>query len=241
MMAENSRLSRALAVSCAFHLFMLLGLAWLAGPVIHEPAAVEQVIELELAAPGEEGPDGSDAPAAPQEQAQAMATPRQPVQQQRNPRIPQERAPRQAAASAIVTEAAETAGTGDGEAAAVSAGGGVSEGNDGHGAAGDGSGSGGGKGSQGLIPPGILSKVEPVYPQAARNAGQSGTVMLRIQILPNGRSGNITVTASSGYGLLDDAAVNAVRQWRFIPAKDRSSGKTVACYTTLPVTFQLNS
>lgn len=239
MMAENSRLSRALAVSCVFHLFMLLGLAWLAGPVIHEPAAVEQVIELELAAPGEEGPAGSDAPAAPQEQA--MATPPQAVQQQSSPRVLKERVPRQAAAPAMATEAAETAGTGDGEAGAVSAGGGVSDGNDGHGPAGDGSGNGGGKGSQGLIPPGILSKVEPVYPQAARNAGQSGTVMLRIQILPNGRSGNITVTASSGYGLLDDAAVNAVRQWRFIPAKDRSSGKTVACYTTLPVTFQLNS
>lgn len=98
-----------------------------------------------------------------------------------------------------------------------------------------------GNGSRSSIAaPGILAKVDPVYPSAARQAGLEGTVTLRIQILANGRPGEIVVTHSAGYSVLDDAAVAAVRKWLFVPAKDLSSGKAVACTTTLPVSFRLH-
>lgn len=93
----------------------------------------------------------------------------------------------------------------------------------------------------GVAPPGILTRVEPVYPAIARQAGQQGTVLLKIEILVNGRPGRITITRSTSYPALDEAAVAAVRQWQFIPAKDLSSGRAIVCTTTLPVSFRLNN
>lgn len=101
--------------------------------------------------------------------------------------------------------------------------------------------SGGGGGSQsGIAAPGVLSKVEPSYPSAARKAGHEGVAVLRVKVLSNGRPEEVSVTSSSGSPLLDDAAVSAVKKWRFIPAKDRSSGKTVPAYIRLPVSFKLH-
>lgn len=88
-------------------------------------------------------------------------------------------------------------------------------------------------------PPRILSKVEPSYPTAARQAEQQGTAILSVHILENGRSGIITIIQSSGYDLLDNAAIAAVKQWRFSPAKDLTSGQSVSCYSTLPISFSL--
>ncbi|HWR08812.1 TonB family protein [Sporomusa sp.] len=96
-------------------------------------------------------------------------------------------------------------------------------------------------GGGGIAAPGILSRVDPLYPPAARQAGLEGTVLLKIQVLANGRPGEISVARSTGYPALDEAAAAAVRKWQFIPAKDRSSGRTVACTTTLPVSFRLQN
>jgi len=97
----------------------------------------------------------------------------------------------------------------------------------------------GGGSRSGIAAPGILSKVDPSYPSDARQAGLEGTAVLRVQILANGRPGEISVSRSTGHSSLDAAAVAAVAKWRFVPAKDRDSGKTVACYTSLPVSFRL--
>ncbi|MBP2636020.1 MAG: TonB family protein [Firmicutes bacterium] len=94
-------------------------------------------------------------------------------------------------------------------------------------------------GRTGFAAPGILSKVTPSYPPAARQAGLEGTVLLTIQILANGRPGDITVARSSGHTMLDEAAIAAVAEWRFVPAKDRSSGRSVDCTTSLPISFRL--
>ncbi|SMC49988.1 energy transducer TonB [Sporomusa malonica] len=98
----------------------------------------------------------------------------------------------------------------------------------------------GGSTRSAISAPGILAKVDPVYPAAARQAGLEGTVVLRIEILTNGRPGEIAVARSTGHSVLDDAAITAVGKWRFVPAKDRTSGRTVACTTTLPVSFRLH-
>lgn len=64
-----------------------------------------------------------------------------------------------------------------------------------------------------------LGNRPPEYPGAALRKGMEGRVILRIKVLPNGRAGTVEVTKSSGKQVLDDAAVEAVRNWKFIPAK----------------------
>lgn len=64
-----------------------------------------------------------------------------------------------------------------------------------------------------------LGNPPPEYPSLALRRGWEGSVTLRIRVLPNGRAGSVDVTRSSGKKQLDDAAVEAVRGWKFIPAK----------------------
>lgn len=99
--------------------------------------------------------------------------------------------------------------------------------------------SGGGGSPGGIAAPGVLSKVEPSYPSAARKAGQQGVAVLRVKVLANGRPGDVAVLSSSGHEVLDDAAVTAVKKWRFVPAKDRSSGQNLAVNIKLPISFKL--
>ncbi|SDM15423.1 outer membrane transport energization protein TonB [Dendrosporobacter quercicolus] len=237
-MTAESRFPKAAAISCLIHLFVLAGLGWLAGPFFQQPVIAEQIIELELGVAGQDGPAGGDTGTPPGEQSQPVRRPPHSDQRQTASELPELRpgdSPAPASPEAIATEEAAASGMGNSAGGAVSA-------TAGGGAAGSG-GSGGrrGTGGGGLAPPGILSQVEPAYPNEARNAGQAGTVVLRIQVLTNGRTGSISVAASSGYELLDRAAIDAVKRWRFIPAKDRSSGKSVVSYTTLPVVFELMS
>lgn len=89
----------------------------------------------------------------------------------------------------------------------------------------------------GLAKPSILSKVNPSYPPEAKQANLEGTVVLRIQILTNGRPGEVSVAQSSGHTILDEAAVAAVEQWQFVPAKKLSNGQPVACTIIYPISF----
>ena len=77
----------------------------------------------------------------------------------------------------------------------------------------------------------------PKYPPLARERGYEGTVYLRALIERDGRVGNLAVDRSSGYEILDRAAVESVREWTFLPAqKDQ---KPVASWVLLPVKFVL--
>ncbi|WNW11835.1 energy transducer TonB [Pseudomonas sp. DTU_2021_1001937_2_SI_NGA_ILE_001] len=64
-----------------------------------------------------------------------------------------------------------------------------------------------------------LGNPPPEYPGLALRRNWEGRVVLRIKVLPNGRAGAVEVTKSSGKPVLDEAAVEAVRNWKFIPAK----------------------
>ncbi|KFE43546.1 energy transducer TonB [Pseudomonas congelans] len=84
---------------------------------------------------------------------------------------------------------------------------------------------------------GYLNNPPPVYPPAAARRHQEGTTMLRVHVLPNGRTDQVQVLQSSGVPALDEAAQAAVRQWTFIPAK---RGDTpVEGWVNVPMAFKL--
>lgn len=82
-----------------------------------------------------------------------------------------------------------------------------------------------------------LSGAKPAYPQNARQAGWEGTVVLRILVNAGGAAESVTVRDSSGYAVLDEAAVKAVYQWRFSPAK--KGGKPVTSFHDIKIRFRL--
>ena len=84
----------------------------------------------------------------------------------------------------------------------------------------------------------MVKRVPPKYPEAARKRGQQGTVML--QALVNTQGLPVKVHVLPGKGLapdLDQAAVDAVRQWVFEPAK--AKGKPVEIRIQIPVKYRL--
>jgi protein TonB len=67
--------------------------------------------------------------------------------------------------------------------------------------------------------------------------GQQGTVMLAVEVTADGRAGSVRLAQSSGFALLDAAALQAVRRWTFEPA--RNLGLAVASHVEVPVRFDL--
>ncbi|HLX65131.1 MAG TPA: energy transducer TonB [Planctomycetota bacterium] len=83
--------------------------------------------------------------------------------------------------------------------------------------------------------PMLLSKVDPIYPESARLARHSGSVMLNVEVLPSGNVGEVTVQSSSGFSELDQAAVTAAKQYRFAGAlKD---GQPISFWFQRPFRF----
>jgi protein TonB len=80
-------------------------------------------------------------------------------------------------------------------------------------------------------------QVRPTYPAAPRRLGIQGTSLLRVHVLADGRIGDVVVEKSAGHPELDDAAVDAVRRWRFEPA--RRGAEAIAMWVLLPVEFKL--
>ncbi|MBI78633.1 MAG: hypothetical protein CMM53_12825, partial [Rhodospirillaceae bacterium] len=92
------------------------------------------------------------------------------------------------------------------------------------------------------IPPKIDPKVKnqwPEYPNRARRRGQEGALILRITVSDNGKPSSIKVIKTSGHQILDQAAIDAVWNWQFQPAKKR--GLAVKASIDLPVVFQLKN
>ena len=75
----------------------------------------------------------------------------------------------------------------------------------------------------------------PKYPDEARRRGQAGVVLLHFEIGDDGRVVHVAVARSSGFELLDRAAADAARSWRFKPAVE--NGVPVASEANLPVEF----
>jgi protein TonB len=89
----------------------------------------------------------------------------------------------------------------------------------------------------GLVPPVLVTRVEPVYPETARKAHLSGVVVLQAVIDASGRVKDLRVVKSSGE-LLDAAAIAAVEKWIYRPAT--LSGRAVNVSLSVTVDFKLH-
>ncbi len=87
-----------------------------------------------------------------------------------------------------------------------------------------------------MVPPVLLRKVSPDYPETARVARVAGFVLLQAVIAEDGAVDDVTVLRTSS-PLFVDAAVTAVRQWRYRAALQ--NGRPVRVYFTVRVDFQL--
>ena len=84
--------------------------------------------------------------------------------------------------------------------------------------------------------PEAIVKVAPEYPEPARQAGVQGTVMVQVLVGKDGRVKDTRVVKS--IPMLDAAAVAAVQQWVFEPA--RSKHEPMAVWIVAPVKFSLH-
>lgn len=95
--------------------------------------------------------------------------------------------------------------------------------------------------SEELTPPlynaAYLNNPQPRYPLAARRRGIEGTVLIRAQILEDGHCHQVNLSQGSGHAMLDQAALAAVKRWRFVPA--RRGTQTVSAWVVVPITFRL--
>lgn len=82
-----------------------------------------------------------------------------------------------------------------------------------------------------------LQNPAPRYPPLARRMGQQGKVVLRVLVNPGGGPAQIVVRTSSGSDVLDEAALDAVKRWRFVPAK--RGDQPIAAWVLVPITFTL--
>jgi protein TonB len=85
--------------------------------------------------------------------------------------------------------------------------------------------------------PNYLRNPVPPYPVEARREGQEGLVLLVVAVDRAGRPEKISLGKSSGFPLLDDSALTAVRRWKFKPA--RMGGLPQASIVEIPIRFQL--
>ena len=99
-----------------------------------------------------------------------------------------------------------------------------------------GSAAGGGSGPTTSAHPRYALNPPPRYPPEALRARQHGTVLLRVKVAADGSVSDLSVKRTSGFPALDEAAIAAVRRWKFEPA--RVAGQPVAEEVEVPVRFQ---
>lgn len=130
-------------------------------------------------------------------------------------------------------------GSGTGPGTGSGSGGGNGSGHGTGNGSGTGSGSGGGSGNASVaVMPRIVRKVDPTYPAAERNAGITGSGVVRLLVNTDGTVDEVTLVSSSGNANLDQAGINAAYKWRFTSAIG-TNGQKVRCYLRLPFTFRL--
>jgi protein TonB len=85
----------------------------------------------------------------------------------------------------------------------------------------------------------VTNRVDPVYPAQSRRAGEEGTGVFRVLVDPSGRAMDVSVVTSTGFSRLDEAAMTAIKKWKFKPAMN--AGQAVQSYTKVQVKFELKN
>jgi periplasmic protein TonB len=83
-----------------------------------------------------------------------------------------------------------------------------------------------------------LHNPSPAYPRMSRRQGEQGTVLLRVFINTEGRAEKAEIRTSSGYSRLDEAALDTVKRWRYVPGK--RAGVPEAMWFNVPIRFVLD-
>ncbi|MBF0132691.1 MAG: energy transducer TonB [Magnetococcales bacterium] len=83
----------------------------------------------------------------------------------------------------------------------------------------------------------VQNNPKPVYPSLARRRGWEGLVLLHVEVDEMGHPQRVEIKQSSGFPILDRAAVDAVNRWQFVPA--RRGGVAVGGWVDVPVQFRL--
>ncbi|MES2502914.1 MAG: energy transducer TonB [Pseudomonadota bacterium] len=84
-----------------------------------------------------------------------------------------------------------------------------------------------------------LNNPAPDYPATSRRLGEEGRVLMKVLVSADGKAEDVQIEKSSGSERLDDAAIIAVKRWRFIPAK--KNNQAMSAYVIVPVKFSLDS
>ncbi len=84
-----------------------------------------------------------------------------------------------------------------------------------------------------------IKRVKPIFPDIAKSQNVQGLLILEVWVRTDGTVGNVKVVKSLQDlpGGLDDAAVDAMWQWTFKPAK--SGGQPIACWVKVPLNLEL--
>ncbi|MGE4280469.1 MAG: energy transducer TonB [Magnetospirillum sp.] len=83
-----------------------------------------------------------------------------------------------------------------------------------------------------------LDNPRPPYPTLARRRGWEGLVILMVMVNEAGMAQSVTLHRSSGHDILDQSALDTVKSWRFVPA--RQGGHTVPASVQVPIRFTLD-
>ncbi|OQW69466.1 MAG: hypothetical protein BVN34_03885 [Proteobacteria bacterium ST_bin12] len=84
-----------------------------------------------------------------------------------------------------------------------------------------------------------LNNPAPDYPATSRRLGEEGRVLMKVLVSADGAAEDVQIEKSSGSERLDDAAMKAVKRWRFIPAK--KNNQALSAYVIVPVKFSLET
>ena len=226
MKDEQKRFGKGFAVALAVHLVLAAGLGIFGYRFVHTPP---EILEVSL----ESGGGGAEAQ---EEEIEQEEQQEEPVIQSLEDIIDQKLKPKP---QKKVVRKKATAAPGPKAPAGNPTGNGTGTGTDSGTGSGSGSGSGGGSGNASVaIMPRIVRKIDPVYPAAERNAGITGSGVVRLLVNTNGTVDEVTLVSSSGNANLDQAGINAAYKWRFTSAVG-TNGQKVRCYLRLPFTFRL--
>ena len=86
------------------------------------------------------------------------------------------------------------------------------------------------------LDPAYLHNPAPLYPALSKRNRETGTVFLLVSVNPEGNATSVTLHQSSGYDRLDQAAIQAVTQWRFVPGMRGQSA--ISATVIVPISFK---